>query len=107
MANADRLQAIQDDYSRALEARITDLMARVHSARELNGRIADADSQIEMGEGDVAALEQELAGLDPGSDDHMMGTEQQMALNQAIADTKAYRDELIDALAKLAGEIGG
>jgi multidrug resistance efflux pump len=107
MADADRLQAIQDDYSRALEARITDLMAKVHAARELNEQIADLDNQIEAAEGDAAALEDELAELEAGSDDHVMGTEQVESLREAIDETHGYRAELIESLAKLAGEIGG
>ena len=103
----DRLQAIQDDYSRAVEARITDLMAKVHAARALNTQIADADSQLEIGSGDVAALEGELASIDAGSEDHAILSDQVEGLRQAIADTEAYRNELIDALGKLAGEIGG
>ncbi len=107
MASADRLQAIQDDYTSALEARITDLMATVHAARELNGQIADADAQIEMGQADADALAEELSGIPADTDDHVAGTEQLEGLRQAIADTQAYRDEMVDALGKLVGEIGG
>lgn len=103
----DRLQAIQSDYSRAVEARITDLMAKVHAARTLNSQIADADSQIEIGRGDVQALGQELGGTEAGSDDHAILSDQIEGLKLAIADTEKYRDELVDALAKLVGEIGG
>ena len=107
MATADRLQAIQDDYSSAVEARITDLMAKVHAARAINNQIADAENQIEMGSGDLAGLEEELGSLEAGSDDHGIVSEQIEALRAAIGDTESYRDELVEALAKLTGELGG
>lgn len=107
MADADRLQAIQDETTRALEGRITDLMAKVHAASEINRQIAEADAQLEIGRTDLGGLEEELAGLDEGSDEHAAGTEQAEALRAAIADTEGYRDELIGALSKLAGEIRG
>lgn len=106
MADADRLQAIQDDYSRALEGRITDLMAKVQAAREINRQIADLEDQLESAEADAAALEAELADVDPGSEEHEMGSAQVEHLRGAIEETRGYRDELIDGLAKLVGEIG-
>ena len=102
MADADRLQAIQDDYSRAVEARITGLMTKVHAARDLNQQIAETDGQIEMGRGDLEGIEAELA-----SEEDPDLAEQAEVLRQAIADTEAYRTELVEALGKLVGEIGG
>ncbi len=107
MADADRLQAIQDETSRALEDRITELMANVLAARQLNRQISDAEGQIDMGRADLAALEEELGGLDAGSEDHAALSEQVEQLRVAIADTEAYRDDLVDALGKLAEKIGG
>lgn len=107
MADADRLRAIQDDYSRALEGRITTLMATVHAARDINRQIAEADSQIAIGRADLEGIQAELAEIPAGSEDAELGREQVEALNAAIADTEAYRDELVDALGKLSGEIGG
>lgn len=107
MADADRLQAIQDHYSRAVEARITDLMARVHAARQINSQIGEAEGQIELGRGDLAVIEEDLEQVEEGSEDHEALTEQAEALRTAIADTESYREELINALNKLAGEIRG
>ena len=42
-----------------------------------------------------------------GTEDHELGSEQLEALRGAIADTEAYRDELVGALGSLVGEFGG
>lgn len=107
MADADRLRAIQDDYSRALEGRITDLMTKVHAAREINRQVADLGRQIDSAEADVAALQAELGEYDRGSEEYELGVEQIQTLRGAIDETRAWRGELVDGLAKLAGEIGG
>ena len=107
MADADRLQAIQDDFNRGLEARITHVMSQVQAAREINRQLQEADNHIAMHQADIEVTEQEIAALGDDSDDFEAGLARVDALRQAIQETQALRGELLDALHQLAGNLDG
>ena len=105
MADADRLQAIQEDFDRALEARITELMATVQAAREINRQLQQAEGDIALHEADIDATREELDGLQAGSDAHEEGLARIEALQAVISEMGDIRDELTEALAGLVGEL--
>ena len=107
MADADRLQALQDDFSRTLEAKITGLMAHVAAAQEINRQLQQADAEIALAEAEAEAIDGEIEGFDAGSDDHEAGLAQVEALRHAIQETEEVRVELMNALSSLVGEFNG
>jgi uncharacterized phage infection (PIP) family protein YhgE len=105
MGDAERLQAIQSDFSRALEEKITGMMATVQAAREINRQLLEADNETLLLHNEVAATEEHLAQVDDSSDAYEAGLDQVDALQNAIREMQGVSDELTETLGRLVGDL--
>ena len=105
MGDANRVEAIHNDFSKTLEERITGLMATVQAAREINRQLIEADGEIGLMEAEVTSIEEQLASLDDSSDEYESGLDQVDALRHAIRETQDVVGDLTGALESLVGEL--
>ncbi len=105
MSDADRLQQIQSQFNAGLESRIAVLMAHVQAAQEINQQLEQCEGDIASHQAEIAATEALLEELDSDSDDYEDGLAHVEGLNLAIRDTTEVRGELVNALAKIAGQL--
>jgi len=107
MGDAGRLQAIQSDFSRALEDKITGMMATVQAAREINRQLLEAEGEINLLQAEIAGTEDQLAAIDNDSDEYESGLDQVDELQNAIREIQGISVELTDTLGRLVGDLNG
>ena len=107
MSNTDRLSDLQAQFDRGLESHITNLMARVHTASEINRQLSEVEDQVSDSRAEIDMLEEALGAIDAGSDDHAEATQRIGELKEAIQEMESIGEELVSALGSVVGELNG
>jgi septal ring factor EnvC (AmiA/AmiB activator) len=107
-AQGDRFQALKDELTDLLEARIGDLMGVVAATRELTRQIISTEEEIRRQTMQQAQLERELAPLKSNADGleaenrDLQGRVDRMKAN--VDRMRSLREELMSNLSNLKGE---
>lgn len=107
----DRLREIQGALEQVLEARVTELLARMKAIREVTAQIAAIESDIQRHDRVRAGLEAEVPGLEARATqlDGENGEIQARVdgLREKVGRMNKLREELMANLSGLTGELKG
>lgn len=108
--NSERLATIQADLNTLLEQRIGDLLGVVRAAQEVTRQIVAAEEEIrrqtlikDQLEGDLGPMKSQAAGLTAENRELKLRVD---ALKANVDRMRTLRDELMDNLSNLKGELG-
>jgi archaellum component FlaC len=108
-AQGDRLQAIKDELTDLLEARIGDLMGAVRATQEVTRRIVATEEEIRRQTVQRDQLERELGPLQ-SSADGLEGETRDLRTRverarENVERLRSLREELMNNLSSLKGEL--
>lgn len=107
----DRLRQIQGELEQVLEARVTELLARMKAIREVTAHISAVEADIQRQERLQVGLEAEIPALEGRADtlqSENRDTQARVdALREKVLRMQKLREELMSNLSGLTGELKG